>query len=128
MYRNSCKSIYFCYFDSPYFAQICSYNLNFGRPNWLRYFLFLNVEFTDSPSRMPRTVEKRTKRFIQIKNLFTFRSTILDQKFLSTKNIIKNLFSISILVRHIETAFIHLVIYFVTYFQFRFVISIFKNP
>ena len=64
-------------------------------------FLFINVEFTDSSSKMSKTVQKNINRFIEIQYVIAFWSAILEPPFL-----------ISLII----------------YFQFRFVISIFQNP
>ena len=46
-------------------------------------FLFLNVQFfTDSSSKMSRTVKKSIKRFIQIQYVIAFWSVILEPAFL----------------------------------------------
>ena len=61
-------------------------------------FLFLNVEFTDLSLKMSRNVKKSIERFIQIQYVIAFQSPYWNRHFL----------------------FI--------YFQFKFIISIFKNP
>ena len=67
---------------------------------FFRHFLFLNVDFTDSSSKMSRIVKKNNKRFIQIQYEFASCRPYWNRHFL----------------------FIYLVILLL------FVISIFKNP
>ena len=105
----------------------------------VHHFLFLTVKFTDLSLKMSRTVKKSPKRKIQY--LFAFWSAILDppfvifelyaqirnqwpQKFLCTISSSIYSYTVYILVSHIGTAISYLFIYF----QFRFVITIFKNP
>ena len=53
-----------------------------GHLGYSAILLFLNVKFTDSSSKMSRTVKKSIKRFIQIQYIIAFWSVTLEPAFL----------------------------------------------